>query len=102
MIIKHDALEIRETDIAFDTSPDTGTPECICSRCKALIEREEMPVRIWTRNKEGEVDENSKEYRLCELCLTGKRFFNCETFDEMGFRCDRQCDHCKKCYTPIS
>lgn len=95
MIIQPDALNIRPTDKVFDDSADTGSSDCLCNRCGNLIMDEEMPVRLYTTNEAGKVNENSKEYRFCEYCTTGKKYFKCETFDEMGFCCDDQCNHCK-------
>ena len=74
MIIQSYALNIRTTDKAFDQSPDAGDPDCICSRCGNKILEGEFPIRFFTTNDAGEVDENSKEYRLCEYCTTGEKF----------------------------
>jgi hypothetical protein len=96
MTILKGALQPLETDKLFDDSPDTGHKDCICSRCAAQIQNNEHAMRVWTTNNSDRVDENSQEYRYCELCMTGKKYFNCETFLEMGFKCDEQCEHCKK------
>lgn len=58
-----------ETDKVFKDSPDSGHPDCKCSRCGGQIKEDECPIRCWTQNDEGEVDENSQEYRYCEKCL---------------------------------
>ncbi len=56
------------TDTQYDDSPDTGWPECTCSRCNKMITDEEVPIRIWDTDDNGEVTEGSKEYRYCEAC----------------------------------
>lgn len=93
-ILPH-ALEPRPTDISFKYSPSTGTPECICSRCGAQIEEGEMPIRVTTTNDKGKVDKNSMEYRFCELCTTGKKYFACDMDRQFASRCDKQCEECQ-------
>jgi hypothetical protein len=95
MTILPNVLEARPTDTCFKYSPDAGTPECICSRCGNRIQAGEMPIRLTTTNKKGKVDKNSMEYRYCEECMTGKKFFACQMDIEFASRCDRQCEDCK-------
>lgn len=95
MNINSQNLIPRPTDTVFDDSPDTGHPTCICSRCSQRIQEEEMAIRVWTKNEHGEMDEESKEYRYCELCMTGKKYFKCEKEGETFYRCDQQCEECK-------
>lgn len=71
-----------ETDKLFDDSPDTGWPECICSRCSQVIGENECPIRCWTVNEKNEVDSNSKEYRYCEKCSEGMGLVFLKTYDE--------------------
>lgn len=91
-------LTPRDTDEVFDISPDTGHPLCICSRCKSRIQELETCIRVLTTNDKGEVDENSKEYRYCEQCTTGVKYFFCdnENGEFIMERCSKQCDACIK------
>jgi hypothetical protein len=93
--LKKDALQLLETDTLFKDSPDAGSKACICSRCGAMIQQHEMAIRCWTTNKKGKVDKNSQEYRYCELCMTGKKFFNCRMYMEYYHKCEAQCQDCK-------
>lgn len=96
MIIQPDVLNIRPTDKAFDKSPDAGDPDCVCSRCGNQIQEGEFPIRFFTTNNAGEVDESSMEYRLCEYCTTGEKYFRCEGYEETEYKCRKQCNDCKK------
>src|SRR5688500_15259299 len=98
MIVKPDALTPLPTDKYFDDSPDAGHKDCICSRCASQIIHGEHPIRMFTTNSLGEVDEKSKELRLCQLCVSGEKYFYCETHVEMGFQCKEQCNKCKQDY----
>jgi len=40
-------FKILTTDKVFFDSPDTGHPECLCSRCGKLIPENEMAIRAW-------------------------------------------------------
>lgn len=68
-------MKILSTDRYFSDSPDMGHPECICSRCsKPIGEDDPPPVRCFTQNEKGEVDEQSKELRFCHSCFSDKPF----------------------------
>jgi hypothetical protein len=54
-------IQILDTDQEFTDSPDTGWPECTCSRCGNMIKESEMPLRCF------DPDRNT-EYRFCEPC----------------------------------
>lgn len=54
-----------------------------------------MPIRVWTTNRNGQVDKDSKEYRYCEKCTTGQEYFYCESYNEIMYKCSQQCDECK-------
>ena len=69
-------FEILESDIEFTDSPDSQTPECICSRCKKVMMA--SPVfRAWT--------ENNTEYRYC----TGLRV-NDKCDDELNYKQEQE------------
>lgn len=55
-------IEILDTDTEFKDSPDTGRPDCLCSRCGNKIMEREMPLRCFTGK------ERNTEYRFCEKC----------------------------------
>lgn len=95
MVVKQGALTVLDTDKLFDTSPDTGHPECVCSRCGGRIMEMEAPIRMATTNDEGKVDKDSKEIRLCEFCYTGQKFFRCNNDFDIGIKCSEQCGECK-------
>jgi hypothetical protein len=41
-------FQILPTDVRFTTSPDTGEPDCLCSRCGEVIEERCAPaIRCW-------------------------------------------------------
>lgn len=61
-------IKVEANDRIFADSPDAGWPECICSRCGKMITEDEIPLRLWTTNNDGEMDENSMEYRYCNRC----------------------------------
>ena len=52
---------ILKTDQAFDDSPNTGHPDCICSRCSAPIPVGEIAVRVWPDGR--------TEYRYHPHCV---------------------------------
>ena len=54
-------IALLESDKKFYDSPDTGWPECICSRCGNMIKELEMPLHLWP-------DGENSEYRFCEAC----------------------------------
>lgn len=60
-------VEVKETDQLFGDSPDTGHPDCKCSRCGEVIKDRECPLRMWP-TVDGEV--TFYEYRYCEKCMT--------------------------------
>lgn len=55
-------IEVLKTDKEFKDSPDTGRPECICSRCGNKIKEHEFALRIFTGKK------RNTEYRYCGGC----------------------------------
>ena len=88
-------MEPREGDTQFKYSLPAGHPECFCSRCGTGIQEFETAIRLTTTNAKGQVDKNSMEYRYCEECMSGKKFFRCEMDLEYGSRCKIQCEECK-------
>jgi hypothetical protein len=57
-------FRILPTDTLFLGSPDTGWPECLCSRCGLVIEERCAPaVRCWREGEPG------FEYRFHPHCL---------------------------------
>ncbi len=96
MVVREGAMDPRPGDKLFKESPMCGHPSCVCSRCGEKIMAGETAIRLFTTNTKGEVDENSQEYRYCEFCMSGVRFFNCQREFEFGSRCKKQCDECKE------
>lgn len=75
------AFELWSTDKKFTDSPDTGWPECTCSRCGKMIKEGEMPLRMMPENENA-------EYRFCMNCqekyfgiIYSKDFWNEDNFD---------------------
>lgn len=64
-------IELKNTDLAFTTSPDAGHPACVCSRCAGQISENELPVRVHPENETGHSVLNGIEYRFCENCFAG-------------------------------
>lgn len=64
-------IQVLPTDTNFRYSPDTGHPDCICSRCGARIREHEFALRMWATNERDAMDEHSREYRYCEKCQAG-------------------------------
>lgn len=52
---------ILKTDQPFDDSPNTGHPDCICSRCSSPIPAGEIAVRVWP--------DGDTEYRYHPHCV---------------------------------
>lgn len=66
-------FEILQTDQVFYSSPNTGAPDCKCSRCGNLIPEKESPIlRCWpTEPDDIGYDPKSKggtEFRYCWSC----------------------------------
>ena len=72
-------LEILNSDLFFNDSPDSGEPSCICSRCHKQIEEDEVVLRVavdgnnlYSKNsneKKQNIDAaDGYEFRLCEEC----------------------------------
>jgi hypothetical protein len=55
-------FEIKATDTRFPTSPDSGHPECLCSRCGDLVQDRITAIRAWP-------EDGSYEYRFHPACL---------------------------------
>ncbi len=88
MIIKNGALNILPTDKLFDDSPDAGMPECVCSRCGSKILEGEIAIRAYHKKE-------NKEWRFCEFCVTGEKYFFCVNEFELDMpRCKQQCAEC--------
>jgi hypothetical protein len=66
-------IDILETDQLFSDSPDTGHPDCKCSRCLKVIPEQQVPTRIWPTDDEGNV--LNYEYRFCNKC-SGFTFYS--------------------------
>lgn len=54
--------QVLTTDTEFKDSPDTGRPECICSRCGKKITAREFAMRVFTGKK------RNTEFRYCPSC----------------------------------
>ena len=54
-------ITILTTDALWQSSPDEGDPECLCSRCLTPIGEGECVIRAWPQ-------EGKSEYRYCERC----------------------------------
>lgn len=50
----------------FETSPDTGHPDCLCSFCHNKIEEGEVPLRMYDPDNSDYPD--GLEARLCDGC----------------------------------
>jgi hypothetical protein len=59
-----DRNQVLQTDTEFNTSPDAGHPDCICSRCGLKIGHRELPLRIFTGKK------RNTEFRYCRECAS--------------------------------
>lgn len=77
--MKNEIITVLKTDKKFIDSPETGLPECVCSRCGIMIEKEEIPLRLFSAK--GKI--LSYEYRYCEFCYSGKRFEEDNLFDSL-------------------
>jgi hypothetical protein len=67
-------LQVLKTDRFFYSSPNSGDPDCLCSRCLKQIPEHESPIiRLWpTEPGDHGFDPNSKEgteFRYCYSCL---------------------------------
>ena len=66
-------FQILESDIEFTNSPDSQTPECICSRCSKVMLSQSI-FRIFTPT--------NTEYRLCHGLRLGRDCNDEENFKE--------------------
>lgn len=63
-------LNINCDDLAwFETSPDAGDPDCICSYCGFMIPIDEIPIRLNHTCDRPECDCENKEARLHQACF---------------------------------
>lgn len=76
-------IQVEVGDKEFKDSPDTGHPDCICSRCGNKIPSRQFALRIFTGKKKN------TEFRYCEPCQTkdmgiihGSRFDEDDEEDE--------------------
>lgn len=71
------SFEILPTDKFFYNSPDTGMPECICSRCGKMIPEDEPAIRAFpTEPDDYGYDphaEGGTEFRYHAACV-GMKF----------------------------
>jgi len=85
-------IEVLTSDKLFQTSPQGGDPECICSRCDSHIPEEQEPIiRAFVDEGRG------GEYRYCRSCIgkSGVMFFDSEEdeFNEEYFEEWKMFDH---------
>lgn len=81
-------IKVLDTDLFFNSSPNTGEPDCICSRCHKPIQEGEDILRIaidekdfYTKNNktgetatiEDKVHLGGYEFRLCSKCRNIKQ-----------------------------
>lgn len=63
-------LNINWDDLAlFETSPDVGDPDCICSYCGFVIQEDEVPIRFGHTCNLPDCDCKDKEARLHQACF---------------------------------
>lgn len=53
----------------FETSPNAGDPECICSYCGFVIMETDIPIRLYHTCKRPDCDLEKKEARLHQACF---------------------------------
>lgn len=66
-------MEVKHTDKFFYDSPDSGHPDCKCSRCEKAIPANQTPIlRMWpTEPSDHGYDPKSEggtEFRYCWNC----------------------------------
>ncbi len=62
-----DAFDVCSHCLWFAESPDTGHPDCICSLCREVIDQEEMPLRLFARAENADL-ESALEARFHMAC----------------------------------
>jgi hypothetical protein len=63
-------LNIKCEDLAwYETSPDAGDPDCICSFCGFVIPADEVPIRLSHTCNIKDCDFEKKEARLHQACF---------------------------------
>lgn len=76
-------MRVLKTDKVFETSPEVGYPDCICSRCGKIITEssEDVPIiRVMPINEDAygfsKDIEGGTEYRYCKTCCVkaGRKF----------------------------
>jgi hypothetical protein len=68
-------FKILPTDTRFETSPDVGESDCICSRCAKPIDEDEVPIRAWP-------EDCRFEYRFHPECLGFQTFDGVLPYDD--------------------
>ena len=63
-------LNIKCDDLAwFETSPDAGDPDCICSYCGFVITKDEVPIRLSHDCHQEDCALKKREARLHQACF---------------------------------
>ena len=63
-------LNIKTEDLGwFETSPDAGDPDCICSYCSFVIPETDIPIRLYHNCKHPDCELKNKEARLHPACF---------------------------------
>ncbi len=73
----------------FPTSDDQASVDsfqkpdhkCLCSRCASKIKEGEVPIRMITKNRQGEIDHMSVEYIYCGKCQKKSGLTSLEDLD---------------------
>ena len=67
---REERLQIQCDQLAwFETSPNAGDPDCICSYCSFVILEGEIPIRLFHQCKRSECELENKEARLHQACF---------------------------------
>lgn len=95
------AFEVLPTDKYFYDSPDTGMPECLCSRCNKVIPEDDVPIRAWPEPGEYGYDAKAvggTEFRYCESCLQAAGIYIGKSLDNAQWPDDIPLvNHCPIC-----
>jgi len=67
---REERLQIRCEELAwFETSPNAGDPDCICSYCSFVIPETDIPIRLYHNCKHPDCELKNKEARLHPACF---------------------------------
>jgi hypothetical protein len=67
--MNHFAFHVLRTDVRFPSSPASGAPDCLCSRCGIPIAESSTPIVRVREHEAGRGATFLGEFRYCPTCV---------------------------------